>query len=196
MNHASKRKVVVLITVLAAIVFFATLVHALWYAPDSELSVPGERVVAASSSLPVRLLIPSLSIDTDVQHVGISKKGNMAVPSNYTDVGWYRYGTIPGQLGSAVIDGHVDNGLALPGVFKHLIDIKVGDDVYVVREDGTQLHFVVKDKQLYPSKAAPVERIFNRSDAARLNLVTCDGAWVKDEKTYDQRLVIFTELRR
>src|SRR3989344_1071244 len=108
MDHMFSKSIAVVIAALAAVVFIGTLVHALWYAPDSEIQVPDQKqIVAATSSLPVRLQIPKLSIDADVQRVGIGKKGNMAVPTNYSDVGWYRYGTVPGQLGSAVVDGHI-----------------------------------------------------------------------------------------
>src|SRR5262249_51609088 len=125
-----------IITLAAVVIFAWTAVHALFYAPDETFAPSGAAVVAPTSSDPARLIIPSLSIDANVQYVGVKKDGSMGTPDNFTDVAWYRYGTIPGQLGSAVIDGHVDNGLALAGVFKHLQDIKVGDDVYVGTKDG------------------------------------------------------------
>src|SRR6185503_17165796 len=108
---------------------------------------------------------------------------NMGTPSNFTDVAWYKYGTVPGQVGSAVIDGHVDNGLALAGVFKHLTDIKNGADVYVITKEGTKIHFVVQDIQSYPYKSVPTTLLFNQKDRARLNLVTCAGTWVPGDKT-------------
>jgi sortase A len=180
-------------TVCAAVVFFWTGVHALFYAPDSEVasSMP---IVAATSSEPVRLIIPSLNIDANVQQVGITKAGAMGTPSNFTDVAWYKYGPAPGHLGSSVIDGHVDNGLSLAGVFKHLVDIRVGDDVYVVDKVGAKLHFVVTDIESYPYEDAPSQDIFARTDKARLNLITCEGIWVPAGKTYDHRLVVYTEL--
>ena len=118
----------------------------------------------------------------------------MSVPSNYTDVGWYRYGTVPGQKGSAVIDGHVDNGFGLDGVFKRLPEIQIGDDVYVTTEGGKSLHFKVVDVQTYPYKDAPADRIFNTNDASRLNLITCKGSWLSGDKTYDHRMVVYTKL--
>ncbi len=180
----------------AGTVFTWTLVHALWYAPDSGVMVPAENSVALStSSPPVRLLIPSLGIDANVQSVGITSKGNMGVPSNYTDVGWYKHGTIPGELGSAVMDGHVSNGFSLPGVFRRLGELQEGDDVYVVTEDGSKLHFVVTGKEVYPYKEAPTARIFKEQDRARLNLITCEGSWLATDKTFTDRLVVYTELR-
>ncbi len=176
--------------------FVSTLIQALWLLPDSELAVPlPVSTTVAVSSPPERLVIPSLNIDAAVQHVGVGKSGNMAVPNNYSDVGWYRLGAPPGQIGSAVMDGHVDNGFALPAVFKHLGDIKKGDDIYVVQGDGSKIAFVVTDIQLYPYKSAPTDFIFNRRDKARLNLITCEGVWDAVERTYDRRLVVFAELQ-
>lgn len=194
--HRLSTPALVGIVVFAGTVFAWTLVHALWYAPDSELLVPSATsVVVASSSPPMRLQIPALNIDATVQHVGINAKGNMGVPNNFTDVGWYKYGTTPGQLGSAVVDGHVSNGLSLPGVFKNLHEIKKGDDVYVVAADGSSMHFVVTDIQVYSYRDAPTDLIFKRSDRVRLNLITCDGSWLVADKTYTNRLVVYTELR-
>ena len=185
------------IALVAIVVFAWTLVHALYYAPESEqtdVDLGANVVLLSTSSQPVRLQIPSLHIDALVQHVGITKTGNMGIPSNFTDVAWYKYGPTPGQLGSAVIDGHVDNGLGLPGVFKKLGDLLPGDDVYVISQDGQRLHFVVKDLQSYIYNQAPNEFIFNRKDRARLNLITCEGTWLKAGRTYDRRLVVYTEL--
>ena len=96
----------------------------------------------------------------------------------------------------AVIAGHVDNGLALPGVFKHLDELKIGDDVYVERKDGTELHFKVTVIQKYPYRNVPLKTLFSRRDLPRLNLITCGGTWVPGERSYDERLVVYSELVR
>jgi LPXTG-site transpeptidase (sortase) family protein len=185
------------ITALAALVFCTTLVHALWYAPEVDSfapATPAVRHAVSAADQPARLVIPSLKIDANIQYVGVNGRGEMGVPNNFTDVAWYKYGTVPGELGSAVIDGHVDNGLGLDGVFKHLGDIQKGDDVYLVRKSGEKLHYKVTDVAIYPYKSVPTDLVFSQNDAARLNLITCDGAWVKNDKTYDERLVVYTEL--
>ena len=195
-----KRILVGSVTLVAVFVFAATLAHALYYAPDSELTIPASIVSETPAAQtppeeqPARLQIPALNIDAAIQYVGVTTKGAMGVPNNFTDVAWYKYGTVPGQVGSAVIDGHVDNGLALDGVFKHLSDIKVGDDVYVITKEGTKIHFKVEQIDSYPYKEVPTTRLFNQKDASRLNLVTCTGSWVSGDKTYDQRLVLDTVL--
>jgi LPXTG-site transpeptidase (sortase) family protein len=114
----------------------------------------------------------------------------MATPGNFTDVAWYKYGPAPGQPGDAVFDGHLDNGLGLPGVFKNLHNLRVGDDVAVEDANGTVLHFKVSDVESYPLEDAPAGDIFSESGPPRLTLITCDGVWEQQEKTYDHRLVI------
>lgn len=143
---------------------------------------------------PSRLLIPKIGVDAKVQHVGLTAKGAMGIPSNFTDVAWYKYGPVPGEKGSAVIDGHVDNGLGLNGVFKHLSDVEVGDDMYIVDSNGTKIHFKVTDISSYPYNDAPTEEIFGKTDKAIVRLITCEGHWVKEAKTYDTRLVVSAEL--
>ncbi len=192
-----KRIVVVAITAVAAIVFFGTLTQALWYAPGSDLQVPASETMPREllpSEEPATIRIPRLNIDTKIQQTGLNSKGDMGVPTNYTDVAWYKHGTIPGQIGSAVIDGHVDNGLGLSGIFKNLHELKKGDDVYVITKTGRELHFIVEESVGYPYKSVPLEKLFLRKDDARMNLITCGGAWIKTEKTYDERFVVYTRL--
>lgn len=192
-----KKRAVIVITAVAAIVFFGTLTQALWYAPGSDLQVPASEILPRElppSEEPATIRIPRLNIDTKIQQTGLNAKGDMGVPTNYTDVAWYKHGTIPGQIGSAVIDGHVDNGLGLAGVFKNLRELKKGDDVYVITKTGRELHFIVEEAVSYPYKSVPLEKLFSRKDDARLNLITCGGAWIKAEKTYDERFVVYTRL--
>lgn len=186
------------IVLIGAVVFSFTLVRAVIYDPDTAGAVASTSSMVAStaapipvpSELPSRLQIPALSIDAHVQDVGVNGAGNMSAPSNFTDVAWYKNGTRPGQIGSAVMAGHVDNGLSLAGVFKHLSDISPGDDIYVVTEKGTRIHFVVLSVDAFDYKNAPVDQIFNQHDKAYLKLLTCTGDWVPGDRTYDHRLVV------
>ncbi|HEV3245450.1 MAG TPA: class F sortase [Candidatus Paceibacterota bacterium] len=182
------------VVIVAFAVFAYTLVNALWYAPETTGPVPANVVQApvATTSLPSLLIIPALSINAHVQDLGVNSIGNMQAPDNFTDVGWYKYGTVPGYIGSAVIDGHVNNGLGLAGVFLHLDQLQVGDDVYVQTIGGTMLHFVVSDVEVYPYQSVPTAQVFAQYDAVRLNIVTCDGTWVHGKDTYNERLVVYT----
>lgn len=182
------------------------MVRAVMYVPDStSINIPeNSQTTEVSSSTthslvpsekPARIIIPSLNIDASIQHVGVNAKGSMASPNNFSDVGWYKYGTTPGDVGSAVIAGHLDNGLGIGGVFKDLERLTPNDDIYIVTESGARLHFVVSHIQEYPYTEVPLEVVFNQKDMERLNLITCTGIWISKEKTYDKRLIVFTELR-
>ncbi|MDB5225741.1 MAG: class sortase [Candidatus Adlerbacteria bacterium] len=198
--RVSPRLIVALITAAASVVFATTLARAVWYAPDIEmasstLAAAAPARQAEPGDLPERLRIPALGIDAHVKQVGINEAGNMATPGNFTDAGWYKYGTVPGFEGSAVMDGHVDNALALDGVFKHLGDLAPGDEIYVDTASSTPLRFVVVRVESYAAAEVPLDELFNKKGGAYLHLVTCDGAWIKDKKEYDRRLVVYAELR-
>ncbi len=145
--------------------------------------------VTENAVYPEELRIPAIDLKAKVVEVGITKKGNMAAPRSFSDVGWYKYGTLPGSLGSAVIAGHVDNGLALPGVFKNLDELKKGDDVYVVTGEGEEIHFRVTESKVYAYDAS-TEKIFNQKDGTYLRLITCTGGWLPQYRTHDQRIVV------
>lgn len=187
------KPLVAIITILAVLLFGYTLIRALYFVPTSSYAPTTTpiRIGGGNEALPMRLLIPAIGVNAKVQRVGVTASGAMGVPNNFTDVAWYKYGTVPGNTGSAVIDGHVDNGLALPGVFKHLSDVAVGDEVDVETASSTQVRFVVDEIERYPMDAVPLTYVFARSDAARLVLITCTGAWVPKGRTYDTRLVVY-----
>jgi sortase (surface protein transpeptidase) len=185
-------------SILAAVIFFSTLAQATLFAPSEGAATSTPAAISATAApgdYPARLRIPALGIDAKVQQAGLTASNAMGTPTNFIDVAWYKYGPVPGQLGSAVIDGHVDNGLSLAGVFKHLGDIAIGDDVYVDTKEGRPLHFVVADIETYPYQDTPNDLIFSRADQPRLNLITCEGTWVKGDKTYSERLVVYAVLQ-
>ena len=201
MKRASKIFIIAAMS-LAAILFIRTLTFSVFLAPESAggLNAPPVTLRGASSSnastvpaasYPDRLLIPALGVDAAIQYLGINAKGNMMAPSNFTDVGWYRFGTVPGEPGSAVIDGHLDNGLGLAGVFKNLDRLQPGDQIEVLTKGGAKVVFAVAAVQAYPSGGVPADFIFNRTGGAYLNLITCDGDWVPSADSYNERLVVF-----
>jgi sortase (surface protein transpeptidase) len=197
------------ITIFALLLFSWTLIHTAFYFSDSgsagiattpTLIQPAEDASATSSpggisgTYPAYVAIPSLGVSASVQRLGLNSKGNVGAPSNFVDVGWYVRGPIPGQVGSAIIDGHVDNGLGLAGVFKHLSSIAIGDSVYVTDHKGTVLRFVVTDVQSFNDENAPLDAIFNQDNGMFLKLITCGGTWIPSEKAYDQRVVVTSVL--
>jgi sortase A len=189
-----------LVLFLAVGVFATTLTHAL-VSPTDETEVSNTKqdeqyIKAATSTLPSRIQIPSIGVDAHVQHVGLSKHGTMAVPTNFTDVGWYKYGAIPGHTGTAVIDGHLDNGFGKDAVFKNLNALNNGDEIIIIDHSGKKLVFSVYQKDTFTPSTPDTSAIFANKGKPLLNLITCEGTWDPAKKSYDERRVIFAELIR
>ena len=151
---------------------------------------------AKPKPIPVRLLIPHIGINASVESLGILPNGDLATPNRkpWEDVGWYNAGPLPGQRGSAVIDGHLDRPGGYPAVFWRLRDLHVGNNVWVITADGTRLHFRVTRVAFYPPKEAPIQDIFGNNGGNYLNLITCAGDWIPSEHQTTLRLVVYTVL--
>lgn len=166
-------------------------------ATEPEIAAPTVTAVAAKTIAPkkaappapenpARLLIPSISLDSNIVPVGVNAKGEMDVPSGETNnVGWYKGGPKPGQMGSAVLDAHVF------AAFEDLRYLKVGEDVIVETANGTRLRFVVEESTVYKLGDITPSMLFGRGDARWLNLITCAGSPVGD--TYSHRLIVYTK---
>lgn len=144
-----------------------------------------------SLGLPMRLMIPAISVNAVIQHLGVTLKGEMEVPNNIIDVGWFDLGSRPGENGSAVIAGHFDGESSKEGVFTDLDKLKEGDKIYIEDNRGISTVFVVRESRIYDPDY--VEEIFSSNDGIHLNLITCNGIWDKTKKGYSKRLVVFAD---
>lgn len=145
--------------------------------------------------LPVRLRIPKLNVDVPISEVGLTPEGDMQAPSGAQNVGWYKFGARPGNVGSAVLAGHYGlwrNGAA--SVFDELHTLNQGDVLYVEDAQGATVVFTVRELQTY-SQHETVRNVFDASDSKpHLNLVTCKGTWNENQQTYSDRLVVFADV--
>jgi LPXTG-site transpeptidase (sortase) family protein len=164
--------------------------------PESTKQTVTGKVTATPSPLPhgTRLLIPSLNIDAPVESVGQLEDGAMGVPTEnrWENVGWYKYGPVPGQQGSAVIDGHLDRPGGKPAVFWRLRELRIGDKVMVINAQGKTLRFRVIETGMYKPQEAPLEKIFRNTSGAYLNLITCAGEWIPEKQETSHRYVVYT----
>lgn len=145
--------------------------------------------VDPSNRTPAQLIIPSIGLRDAIVPVGLTPGGAMAVPSGKTsNVGWYRGGPVPGEIGTAVLDAHIF------AAFSKLHDVQVGDDIYVVTGGGQRLHFVVATARTYALNGLDPNVLFGSDGTARLNLITCAGKLTPDRSTYDRRLIVSAKL--
>lgn len=134
---------------------------------------------------PTRLSIPSIGFNNPIVKVGVNGAGEMDVPSGSTNnVGWYKNGTFPGEIGSAVIGAHVF------AAFEKLDQVKPGSEVTVTMSDGSKKKFVVESATVYKLSDMSAEHLFNQGGARRLKLITCAGSLTADGSTYTHRLVV------
>ncbi|RIW38787.1 class F sortase [Bacillus salacetis] len=143
--------------------------------------------------IPEKIIIPSIEMEAPVAKVGYLENGEMEVPDNIHEAGWFEPGIKPGGSGNAVIAGHLD-GRGEPGAFYHIRELKKGDTVEIQGENGKRLIFEVIGIASYFTGDAPLESIFGYHANPRLNLITCSGNFNDEEQEYEERLVVYTEL--
>ena len=192
-------KPALLIVVLAAFFFFFVyFIKNLFCLPCLPCLPPwGQGKVAVGRkgfSLPVRLIIPAIDVNAKIQSLGVTPNGEMEVPDNIVDVGWFKLGSRPGENGSAVIAGHFNGENGKTGVFANLNKLEIGDKLYLKDDTEAALTFVVRDKRFYDSGYA--DDVFSQNDGVHLNLITCDGVWNEAKKSYSQRLVVFADISK
>ena len=144
-------------------------------------------------SRPIRLRIPKLNIDTYFVDLGLNAEGEIEVPKGYEEVGWYKYGPTPGELGPAVVLGHVDSYMG-PAVFFYLGQLDLGDIVEIDRADGTTAKFRVDKLERYKQDDFPTSLVYGDLNYAGLRLITCSGTYNRESRRYDSNLIVYASL--
>jgi hypothetical protein len=157
--------------------------------PTPSRAVPAE----LARSVPVALRIPAIGVSVSVSELGLNPDRTVQVPTNFQQPGWFRLGPTPGQLGSAVILGHVDSFRG-PAVFFRLRYLRAGDRVEVSLADGVVAHFVVNSVAMYPKVQFPAQRVYGSHGYSALQLVTCGGEFDTHARSYLSNVVAYTTL--
>lgn len=196
-----------ILLLLAVTILFAT--ASLYVGQQLIVSTPNESITSVelveneaiamaaetTPAIPIRLVIPSIDVDAFVESVGVTSDGTgqMAVPSTFIDVGWYKHGVRPGMDGSAVIAGHLNGRNTPQAVFYDLHTLEIGDKVHIVNAEQIEETFVVVKVETYAHDAPTTDVFVSADGKARLNLITCGGDWLEAEDVYSTRTVVFTE---
>jgi LPXTG-site transpeptidase (sortase) family protein len=144
--------------------------------------------------IPVKVSIPSIALETEIESVAMDSKGRMDVPKDANNTAWFNPGYRPGQNGNAVLAGHFDNEDGSPAVFWDIKKLKKGDQIIVTDEDGQEKAFAVTGIEQYPYDAFPIKEVFGESSTSMLNLITCQGEWDEKAKNYSDRMVVYSQL--
>lgn len=153
--------------------------------PVAEASHP------ASAARPTRILIPSIGVDADLLDLRRGADGVLeAPPSNELDkAGWYSGGTVPGQVGPAVIAGHVD-WVDRVAVFHRLGDLRRGAVITVVMDDGSRVRFSVDRVRSVEKQRFPTASVYGPTPDAQLRVITCGGPWDTARNIYSENVVV------
>ena len=139
---------------------------------------------------PVRVVLPSLGVDSSLVPLGLTRSGQIEAPTRYDRAGWFADGVRPGQSGAAVIAGHVDSTEG-PGVFYRLADLEPGAQILVEREDGSTATFSVDRLASFPKDDFPTLEVY-ATNGQELRLITCGGDF--DDGHYRDNIVVFASL--
>jgi hypothetical protein len=156
---------------------------------------PVPRIVRAASmdmSVPVRLQIEAIGVDSKLMDLGLRADGSLQVPPSGFPAGWYTGGPTPGEVGPAIIAGHVDwNG---PAVFFDLHNLKPGDQVTITRKDGSKPSFRITRVEQFPKDHFPTRLVYGNIDHPGLRLITCGGSFNHQTGSYEDDIVAFADL--
>jgi Sortase domain len=163
-------------------------VSALKVAVAPQVSIP-----ATVRSTPIELTIPAISLAVSLSTLGLNADGTVQVPTDIQQPGWYRLGPSPGEIGSAVILGHVDSYKG-PAVFFNLRAMVPGDLVDVSLSDGITAHFKVTSVVMYLKTNFPDQSVYTSHGYSALQLVTCGGVFDAQTGHYLSNVVVYTSL--
>lgn len=117
--------------------------------------------------------------------------GELAVPEDVKHVGWWDGSASAGDpFGSTVIAGHVDSATEGLGYFARLLRVQVGD-VVTVDGDGHRLSYRISAVTTVAKQALAADSsAFDQTGDHRLVLITCTGAYRRDQGGYASNLVV------
>ncbi|WP_161972633.1 class F sortase [Curtobacterium sp. HSID17257] len=148
---------------------------------------------ARSTATPVRVEIPAIGVSSGLEDLGRGSAGELDPPKDWDSAGWFADGIVPGQVGPAVIAGHVDSPTSA-AVFFRLDELVAGDEIHVSMSDGSDRTFTVERSERAAKSAFPTSDVYGSSPTPQLRLITCDGTFDTATGHYTDNLIVFADL--
>ncbi|MGW3206332.1 class F sortase [Streptomyces sp. NPDC001135] len=141
-----------------------------------------------------RVRIPAIQVDAPVTPVGLDANGWVAAPppDDPNLAGWFTGAVSPGENGTAVVVGHVDNKQG-PAVFYGLGALKKGNRIEILRKDGKTAVFETYGVEVFAKASFPGDRVYGAKGTPELRVITCGGGFSK-QNGYDGNVVVFARL--
>jgi sortase (surface protein transpeptidase) len=147
-----------------------------------------------STATPVRLVIPKIGVDSGLERLHQDSRGVLVAPELADTAGWWAKGVVPGDVGAAVIVGHLDTILG-PAVFVRLKQLRPGDLVEVRMSDGRTVRFSVDGSHVVKKALFPSDAVYGPTPDAQLRLITCSEPFDPVAHSYTDNLVLYATLR-
>jgi sortase (surface protein transpeptidase) len=154
------------------------------------LTSPAARTVAP----PARVSIPAIGVASPLPTIGVDASGALVPPADFSVAGWFAAGPAPGEVGPAVLAGHVDDRSG-PAVFFRLEELRPGDDVVVTGTDGTPVTFAVTRVTSYPKTDFATAEVYGPTAVPELRLITCGGTFDRSRRSYTDNVVVYARVR-
>ena len=148
---------------------------------------------ARSTATPVRVEIPAIGVSSGLEDLGRGAAGELDPPEDWDSAGWFADGIVPGQVGPAVIAGHVDSPTRA-AVFFRLDELVAGDEIHVEMSDGSTRTFTVERSERAAKSAFPTSDVYGSAPTPQLRLITCDGTFDTATGHYTDNLIVFADL--
>lgn len=159
--------------------------------PSGGVAAGDESPRPTEASQPSSLSLPRLDVRAVVEPVGVAADGQVEVPDDPREVGWYRYSPAPGSpRGSTVIVGHVDSEGRGLGVLVALNNVREGDRVRVRQRDGGVVAYRVSSRRTVGKRDLAASGVFRRDGTAVLTLITCAGPYRANQGGYQNNLIV------
>lgn len=141
-----------------------------------------------------RVRIKAIRVDAPVIAVGLDAEGwvDAPPPDDANLAGWFTGAVSPGEKGTAVVVGHVDNQRG-PAVFYGLGSLKKGNRVEVLRKDRRVAVFEIYGIEVFEKNNFPGDRVYASGATPELRVITCGGGFSK-QRGYDGNVVVFARL--
>jgi LPXTG-site transpeptidase (sortase) family protein len=148
-----------------------------------------------AATVPVRLEVPDIGVDTPLPQLGQAADGTAEVPPGEpgSPAGWYKFSPTPGALGPAVILGHVNSTQSPIGVFYRLHELHQGQQISVTRADGTVAVFQVDRSAEFRKSTFPTLDVYGNTSRAEIRLITCGGLEASSGE-YTENTVVYGHL--
>lgn len=155
--------------------------------PSADQAATGDEQRAAA--LPVSVRVPSVGIDARIEPVGVDHERRLIVPPPQL-AGWFEGRAVPGEIGPAVLVGHVDS-LEGPAVFHGLDRVRSGDLIHVTDAQGGRTVFAAERVQVIAKSAFPTSDVYDPVARAELRLITCGGPFDPDAGSYRDNVIVY-----